>query len=71
MKLVKTQIGVEGIRGPDGSIVESVPIYKEFSEKDISLNKFREEKTFADFAKSTANAIQRYTNNCRKQGIKI
>lgn len=58
MRLV--QIGVQSLRGPDGSFLPSEPIFKELSDAEAKKVAAREEKMLDEGASDIAKAMKRY-----------
>lgn len=58
MRLV--QIGVQSLRGPDGSFLPSEPIYREMTDEEAKKAAAREEKMLDEGASDIARAMKRY-----------
>lgn len=66
------QVGVMGLRGPKGEIVENQPIYIKISKKEIDPNTGTlpvEEQALDDVAKIFAEKFKQYVDGCRAAGV--
>lgn len=58
MRLV--QIGLQSLRGPDGSFLPSEPIYRDMTDDEAKKAAAREEKMLNEVASDIAKAMKRY-----------
>lgn len=58
MRLV--QIGLQSLRGPDGSFLPSEPIYRDMTDDEAKKAAAREEKMLDEVASDIAKAMKRY-----------
>lgn len=68
------QVGVIGIRDPDGNITENRPIYIKVGEKEINPKTnmhITEEKAVEDIARALAEKFKQYVDGCKEAGIDI
>lgn len=65
------QVGVCGIRAPDGTICENVPIYKDVEENSPSAASIerQEEKIFNEGAEIFTDFIRQYRKKCQKANL--
>lgn len=63
------QVAVMGLRAPDGSVAENVPLYRIIPAKEIKPESgltASEEETCKDFGKSIADIFKQYKREERK-----
>ena len=63
------QVAVMGLRAPDGSVAENVPLYRIIPAKEIKPESgltASEEETSKDFGKSIADIFKQYKREERK-----
>ena len=68
------QVGVIGIRDPDGNITENRPIYIKVGEKEINPKTnmhITEEKAMEDVMRVLAEKFKQYVDGCKEAGVDI
>lgn len=61
------QIGETALRAPDGSFLESVPLYV----KAEDVGEDAEERLISDIGRLFAAKMEKYVEGCEKAGVKV